>query len=311
MEIKMKIIKSLIIILLVLSFIISAQNMEKENLQLEKITDDLKVKLESYINNQPGLAALSLSIPHQNIYLGINDTILMHAASTMKVPVMIVIFNRAEQGQFSLDDSLMIRNEFKSIIDGSAYSLDIADDSGEKLYSFIGKKESIRNLIIDMITYSSNLATNLLIDYIGAENVQQKMKILGAHDIQVLRGVEDIKAYRAGKSNTTTAKDLTIILQAIMDGKAANSASTEEMINILLDQKFNTKIPAQLPQNVRVAHKTGSITAINHDTGIIYPENSKPYVLTVLTKGFEKPETAQNCIADISKTIYDWYVSQQ
>jgi len=276
----MKIIKSLIIILLVLSFIISAQNMEKENLQLEKITDDLKVKLESYINNQPGLAALSLSIPHQNIYLGINDTILMHAASTMKVPVMIVIFNRAEQGQFSLDDSLMIRNEFKSIIDGSAYSLDIADDSGEKLYSFIGKKESIRNLIIDMITYSSNLATNLLIDYIGAENVQQKMKILGAHDIQVLRGVEDIKAYRAGKSNTTTAKDLTIILQAIMDGKAANSASTEEMINILLDQKFNTKIPAQLPQNVRVAHKTGSITAINHDTGILSLINSfTPFIL--------------------------------
>ena len=186
--------------------------------------------------------------------------------------------------------------------------VDINDDSGEKLYSFIGKKESIRNLVIDMIINSSNLATNLLIDYVGASNVQQKMKKLGAFDIQVLRGVEDIKAYRAGKSNTTTAKDLTIILQAILEGKAGNSASTEEMINILLDQNFNMKIPAKLPQNVKVAHKTGSITAISHDTGIIYPENYKPYVLTVLTKGFNQQETAHNCIAEISKIIYDWYV---
>ena len=74
------------------------------------------------------------------------------------------------------------------------------------------------------------------------------------------------------------------------------------------DAFINTKIPAKLPQNVKVAHKTGSITAINHDTGIIYPVNSKPYVLTVLTKGFEEKEVAHNCIAGISKIIYDWYV---
>jgi beta-lactamase class A len=297
-----------LLILLGLSSIILWQCEEKENLHLKKLTSDLKSELEFFIKKQPGLVAVSLSIPHQNIYLGINDTISMHAASTMKVPVMMEVFNRVEQGQFSLDDSLMIKNEFKSIIDGSPYSLDIAEDSGEKLYSFIGKKESIRNLVIDMIINSSNLATNLLIDYVGASNVQQKMEKLGAFDIQVLRGVEDIKAYRAGKSNTTTAKDLTIILQAILEGKAGNSTSTEEMINILLDQNYNTKIPAKLPQNVKVAHKTGSITAISHDTGIIYPENRKPYVLTVLTKGFDKQEPAHKCIAEISKIIYDWYV---
>lgn len=302
--------KKIILITLVVLFFMCCQNNEGENRKLNNKISELKNKLETMINSQPGKVAVSLKISDKNIYLGINDTISMHAASTMKVPVMIEIFNQAEQGRFNLDDALLIKNEFKSIIDGSTYSLNIQDDSGEKLYSLIGEQISIRNLIIDMITYSSNLATNLLIDFVGAENVQQKMKKLGAFDILVLRGVEDIKAYRAGKSNTTTAKDLTIIMQAILEGKAGNPKSTNEMIVILLDQKFNDKIPAKLPQGTKVAHKTGSITGINHDTGIIYPENKNPYVLTVLTKDFEESDTAKAFIADISNIIYEWYINE-
>jgi beta-lactamase class A len=82
------------------------------------------------------------------------------------------------------------------------------------------------------------------------------------------------------------------------------------MIEILLDQHYRKKIPAKLPADVKVAHKTGSITKIDHDSGIILPPDYVPYILVVLTKGFEDHAEAQDCIADISKMIYDWYTAK-
>jgi beta-lactamase class A len=268
------------------------------------MSNELKIKLQSYIGSQSGEIAVAIEIPDKNIYIGINDTVVMHAASTMKVPVMIEVFRQAEQGKFNLDDSLIVQNEFKSIIDGSTYSMDVNEDSDDRLYGMLGKKESIRNLVIDMIIRSGNLATNILIDLVIADNVQKTVNKLGASGMKVLRGVEDIKAYRAGKSNVTTARALTRIFTAILQGRAADQKSTSEMIGILLQQKFNDKIPANLPDNVKVAHKTGSITAINHDSGIIYPSDGSPYVLTVLTRGFENPDQAKKCIAEISRMVF-------
>jgi beta-lactamase class A len=233
----------------------------------------------------------------------------VHAASTMKVPVMMEIYRQAEKGKYSLNDSLLIKNEFKSIIDGSPYSMDISEDGGDRLYSMIGSKESIRALVKEMIVFSGNLATNLLIEMAGAENVQKFIQSIGAKDIKVLRGVEDIKAYRAGKSNTTTAKDLAIIFQAIYNGPYWTEESRKEMLDILLEQHFRSKIPAKLPAEVKIAHKTGSITQIDHDAGIIFAPDYLPYVLVVLTKGFEDHEEAQESIADISHMVYEWYTA--
>ena len=270
---------------------------------------NLELSLNAYIKNTNKTISVAFQDVNQNFYLGINDTISLHAASTMKVPVMMEVYRQAESGRFAMDDLILVKNEFRSIVDSSSYSLDIKEDGGDRLYSMIGHKESIRSLVNEMITYSGNLATNLLIEYVGAINVQELMMSFGATDIQVLRGVEDIKAYRAGKNNTTTAKDLALIFQEIYKGTYWDKNSREEMINILLDQKYRTKIPAKLPKQVKVAHKTGSITQIDHDSGIIFPENHVPYILVVLTKGFEDHGEAQECIADISLMIYDWYVN--
>lgn len=121
----------------------------------------------------------------------INEKIMSHAASTMKTPVMIEVVRQSVQGRFSLDDSLEVRNEFKSIVDGSPYTLDLGDDSDDSMYKRIGGRASIRELIHEMITVSSNLATNILIQLVGAGNVTATMRTLGALDIEVLRGVED------------------------------------------------------------------------------------------------------------------------
>jgi beta-lactamase class A len=155
-----------------------------------------------------------------------------------------------------------------------------------------------------MITRSSNLATNTLINLVGADAVTRTMRDLGANRIQVLRGVEDGKAFERGLNNTTTARDLAIILRAIQDGTAASADATREMISVLLAQEFNDRIPAGLPPGIRVAHKTGDITAVAHDAAIVYPPDRAPYVLVVLTRGIKDGARSSKLIADISAMVY-------
>lgn len=241
---------------------------------------------------------------------GFNDRELMHAASTMKVPVMIKIFRQAEQGRFSIDDSITIKNEFRSIVDGSMYSLSPQDDGEQALYQQIGTSVPIRTLVEKMITWSSNLATNLLIELVDARAVTATMRDLGAPDIQVLRGVEDIKAYRKGLSNRTTAFDMMVILRALADGKAASAAACDEMIAILKQQHFRERIPAGVPDGVPVANKTGMITAIDHDCAIVFPPGRRPYILVVLTKGIADTNQSGRAIAAISAKFYQEIVER-
>lgn len=228
----------------------------------------------------------------------------LHAASTMKVPVMIQVFRDAEAGRVALDDTIPVRNAFRSIVDGSAYALSPADDSDSTLYGRIGAFDTIRELVELMITVSSNLATNLLIELVGADRVTATMRELGADSIGVLRGVEDQKAYEAGLSNTTTARDLGVILAAIARGRAAGAASCREMEAILARQRFNDGIPAGLPPGTRVAHKTGEITRIHHDAAIVTGADGARYVLVVLVRGIEDRARSAALMADVARLVH-------
>lgn len=235
----------------------------------------------------------------------IEPDVSFHAASTMKVPVMMEIFRQAAAGKLSLDARIPIKNDFVSIADGSHYSLAAESDSEQSLYNRVGQSETVRELIRLMITVSSNLATNLLIERITPDRVMELMRATGATGIRVLRGVEDGKAFEKGLNNTTTARDLMIILRSIAERRAISAKASDEMIKVMLDQKFNEGIPAGLPPGVRVSHKTGSITKVNHDAAIVYPPGRKPYVLVVLTKGIEDEKLAHKLIADISRAVYE------
>jgi beta-lactamase class A len=184
------------------------------------------------------------------------------------------------------------------------YALDSTSDSDTTLYHRIGDRVPIDTLLRLMITRSSNFATNTLIALVGADNVNRTMRSLGAQRMQVLRGVEDGKAFDKGLNNTTTARDLAIILRAIEEGRAGPPGATREMLEILTAQEFNEKIPAGLPPGTRVAHKTGEITAVSHDAAIVYPSGRKPYVLVVLTKGISDGTKSSKLIADLSGIIY-------
>jgi beta-lactamase class A len=227
-----------------------------------------------------------------------------HAASTMKVPVMMEVFRQDRKGKLSLNDYIPIKNDFISIADGTRFSISAESDSEQTLYNRIGQTEVVIELVRQMIDASSNLATNLLIERVTAPSVMEHMREIGARNIRVLRGVEDGKAYEQGMNNTATARDLMIILRQIARKQAVSSKASNEMVKILLEQKFNDGIPSGLPKEVKVAHKTGSITKINHDAAIVYPPNRKPYVLVVLTRGIEDEKRANKLIADISRTLY-------
>ena len=261
--------------------------------------EQLKEQISKLVSNQGSVAVAFKDLTSgEELLFNANES--FHAASTMKTPVLIEVFKQAKQGKFSLKDSIVIRNEFKSIVDGSVYALNAADDSEQKLYEDIGKKRTINELVTDMIIYSSNLATNMIIELVGAPNVMKTMRELGANSIQVLRGVEDSKAFEKGLNNTTTANDLMIIFEAMAKGKIISPGASQQMIEILLHQQFNKIIPARLPADVKVAHKTGNITGVLHDSGIVFLPDGHMYILVLLSKNIDNEETATNLLAQIS-----------
>tara|TARA_B100001029_G_scaffold96146_1_gene78947 strand:+ start:1655 stop:2470 length:816 start_codon:yes stop_codon:yes gene_type:complete len=248
------------------------------------------------------IAYKDLSSDNQILY---NEKVNFHAASTMKTPLMIEVFNQINEDKFNLYDSILIINQFKSIVDDSFFSLSDIEDSEKDLYEHLGKKKSIYSLVFDMITVSSNFATNLIIDYVGAENVNNTMRKIGANDINVLRGVEDIKAFEKGLNNTTTAYDLMIIFEKLAEGEIIDKFSSEKMIEILLNQKYKDKIGLYLPKNIRIASKDGIISSAVHDSGIVFLPDGRKYILVILSKNLNDVENASKLIAEVSKLIYE------
>lgn len=234
----------------------------------------------------------------------INPDTVFHAASTMKVPVMIEYFRAVDARRVRRDGELLLSTQFRSIVDGSPYSLDAGVDSDSSVFERAGQRVPLRWLVERMIVRSSNLATNALIELLDARRVQATIEALGTTRTQVRRGVEDGKAFAAGLNNETTARDLATLLEAIELGKAARRESCREMIEILAAQEFNEEIPAGLPPGTRVAHKTGWITGVTHDAALVYPPGGKPYVLVVLTRGIRERAAAQRLIADISRLVW-------
>ena len=225
-----------------------------------------------------------------------------HAASTMKIPVMIELFHQVNVGKLKLDDALTIQNEFHSIVDGSIYTLSVTDDSEAELYQATGQTRTLAQLCEAMITVSSNLATNLLIEKLGVTNIRATVRSLHAEGMNVLRGVEDGKAFDKGLNNTTTARGLLLLMEAIAKGNAVDIEASHQMVAILERQKFNDGIPAGLPPGTKVAHKTGQINKIHHDAAIVYAPH--PFVLVIMVQGIADEKISASLMAEITAPLY-------
>ncbi|MBD2702198.1 serine hydrolase [Spirosoma sp. BT702] len=271
---------------------------------------ELRTKIEKELGKYPFTYAVAFKDLSTGQELLMNEREVFHAASTMKTPVMIEVYKQQVQGKLSLKDSILIKTDFKSIVDGSPYSLKASGDSDTLTYKQIGRQRTLADLVFDMITMSSNLATNLIIELVGGPNVTQTMRELGARDIQVRRGVEDSKAFAQGLNNTTTAYDLMVIFEKIANGQAVSPEASQAMIGTLFAQKLNSVIPAKLPKDVKVAHKTGSITGVQHDSGIVFLPDGRKYVLVLMSKNVKDDEAIDGILATISQWVYEYVAAR-
>lgn len=260
----------------------------------------LKIRRDHTLEN----LGISFYDAESTIQWSYNADHYFHAASTMKLAVLLGVFRQVDRGELSLEAPVHIRNRFTSIVNQEPFMLDLGRDADPDVYGHLGKTLSVRELAYWMITKSSNLATNLLVDVIGIPTIQLALDELEIDGVKILRGVEDQAAFSAGLNNEVTANGLLKLLRLIAEGKAYSQTACDEMLNILLDQQYRSGIPAGLPKAARVAHKTGNISTVHHDAGIVYLEGRKPYVLVILTQ-FTPEQGRGTAVAQVSRDIYN------
>jgi beta-lactamase class A len=226
-----------------------------------------------------------------------------HAASTMKLAVLLAVFRQIERGQLALTSDVHVRNRFISIVNAQPFMLDLDRDADPDVYGNLGRSMTVYELARQMIRRSSNLATNLLIDIVGIPTIQQTIDELDISGVRVIRGVEDQAAFDAGLNNEVTANGLVALLRTIEERRAWREESASAMLQILHEQEFKSGIPAGLPEDARVAHKTGNISTVHHDAGLVYFEARRPYALAVLTS-FPADVGRTGAVAAISRDIF-------
>lgn len=255
------------------------------------------------------------AVAYKNLTTGetilIHEDTSFHAASTMKTPVMVEMYRNVSEGKWNMSDSVVVKNEFKSIVDGSTYSLPDASDSEKGLYTKVGQKVTLYEITKEMIITSSNLATNMLIEWVTPEAIKKTLEDQGIYGLNVLRGVEDNKAFRAGLNNNTTAKAMMQFFEALYLNKFTDSTLTQEMFGILGDQKFTEMIPKHLPEDVKVYHKTGGITGVSHDSGVVILPDGTVYVCVILSKQLPDTDIGKANIANVSKLLYDYTINNK
>lgn len=233
-----------------------------------------------------------------------------HAASTIKVAVLLALFRAVDEGRVRLDDSLHVRNRFFSAANGSPFQLNRDSDAMPELYQAIGQTAKISALAEGMISASSNLATNLLLDFVGVAYARNVLRDAQVEGVELRRGVEDHAAHEKGVNNEATADGLMTLLSALR-GNFLSSESKEQAIRILLEQRFNSMIPAGLPPHAAVAHKTGEISTACHDMGIVYLPEREPYIAVILTEFDSEQEGRRETVAAISEAIYHSVMGMQ
>ena len=230
-----------------------------------------------------------------------------HAASTIKVPILLGAFAAIDRGDLLPHSRVHVRNRFLSCVEDIPFRVESGRDANSAVHNAIGKMMRVDELAYHMITTSSNLATNLLLGVMGSEAVNQTLRQLKVDEgIELRRGVEDELAFEKSINNRVTAEGLLRILVLLAQGKAFSPALSRRMMDILHGQEFNQGIPALLPKGARVAHKTGEISTVAHDAGVIYLPKRKPYVLVILTEWGPSASGRSRTIAAISHAIYEF-----
>jgi beta-lactamase class A len=266
---------------------------------------ELEAKIQQRIAVQPGVYSVAFEDLSSGQRLLLNADDRTHAASLMKVPVMMAAFHLAGRGELDLDRRVKVKNSFASLVDGSPFQVEF--DPQGPLAAQAGKTVSLLELIRLMITRSDNVATDLVMEIVPAARVMDLLAALRIEDVFVRRGVEDTKAYEAGLNNECSARGMLAAMIACRNSELFDSQSRRRMIDILRAQKLSSMIGRGIPRDAGavVAHKTGSISWVEHDAGIVELPGGRAYGLVILTRDFgEARNEAIETGSAISELVY-------
>lgn len=235
-------------------------------------------------------AALEVFDLSTGYHTGLNASASMPAASTIKIPVMVEVFHQLEIGRFDLQKRVVLRTSDKDW------------GSGELCDAPAGASYPVSELLEKMIDISDNTATNMLIRLVGRRNINHSMADLG---LARTRLRDDIRTTGWGvrRELRTSPSDLVRLLTLMAQRRLIDEWSSNEMISILEQDQYNTLIPEPLPDDVPVAHKTGSFFDTLNDAGIVYASDA-PYVIAVMTTALPSQDLGRTFIHSISRLAY-------
>lgn len=251
------------------------------------------------------IAVAAYDFEHHTTW-SLNAARWFHAASTIKVPVLLSVYDGIEQHRFEPYSRVHIRNRFLGVVDGRPYRVASEREANAEVHAALGRMLTVHELARHMIVTSSNLATNVLLDLVGLQAARASIARLHLGGIDLQRGVEDEAAWEAGLNNRVTAAGLCDAMRLIEEGNAISTEASQAMLDILHQQRFRSGIPAGLPDDARVAHKTGEISTVAHDAGIVYLNGRDAYVVVILTEWAPEANGRQETIARISRAVYEF-----
>ena len=215
------------------------------------------------------------------------------AASVIKVPIMVAAFRMRNEGKLDFNQIVEIRPEHKK------------PSCGALTYMHDGLKVTVLDLITLMIILSDNTATNLMIDLLGVDVVNETMDMLGIPGICLRRKLFEPELARRGITNTITARGVGMLLARMAEGKLLGGESDGAMMDILTKQRLNGKLPFFLHSlDVKVAHKTGEDDGTTHDAGVVYAK--QPFVICMLSNETDVPRY-ERLMQDAALELYEKY----
>jgi beta-lactamase class A len=259
---------------------------------------DLAARLDPLFAQHAGTFGVIVADPASGTqrYARNADTVFP-AASLIKIPIAVAVYQAASQGSISLDTVLTMD---ASVIVGGTGTLQSEPP---------GSSYTVRELVARMLYDSDNTAANMLIDHLGGfAPVNQAMQQVGATQTVLQRRMMDFEARAAGRDNLTTPADMALLLQLLYNGALPDAAGAQEIISALAQTTNRQKIPAQLPPDIVVAHKIGVLPQVEHDAGIVQLPG-QPYILVLMSQGLASNAAGIDTLATASRLVYDTTVN--
>lgn len=227
------------------------------------------------------------------------------AASTLKLALLVAVYRAIERGQIALDDEIVVHETFASAIEGETYDTTEEYDNDPQPWELIGGTSSVGWLAGRAIISSSNLATNLLIELLGLDAVNEVYGAVGSRHARLRRGIQDGPAGDHGLWNTATAADMAAVLRGSLDGRLLSADNAEAVESILAACETNDAIPAGLPQGIYVAHKTGWIDEACHDVALVRAAGEPPFILSIYSAAPLDDPSIHRLVADVARACWD------